>query len=377
MDTLSLLFYVTNAIAVLISWVLAIPIMMVALRYRDNPQSVCCRFYPFSLFLLGAYKLSTCFIVSDQGVEILPTQALCLCAACFQVFSMAACAFLRRGHYRLFANWMMLLSPSVMLLFINWLMMRFGYYRQIFSYDMLGEFRDSAPLVFFGRIIFLALLAISVILALCFLADAMLYDRWRLNNRPSAGDAATHRSEVQITFVWTILLLLGFMPLCAGSVWLHILFNFMYIATLVLSYFIYRAGFNEIQAVVAGEDPATLINMRLPQLLSMERGGYAPWGVEVTSNPFFCSKVRIDDVAAALGVGSDDVSAYVASRGDKLVGWMSEQRLLHCAQELSESDRKIVEIALTCGYNDLPSFTRAFKRQFGVAPSEYRAKSKK
>ena len=69
MDTLSLLFYVTNAIAVLISWVLAIPIMMVALRYRDNPKSICCRIYPFSLFLLGAYKLSTCFISCPTRVS--------------------------------------------------------------------------------------------------------------------------------------------------------------------------------------------------------------------------------------------------------------------------------------------------------------------
>ena len=80
-------------------------------------------------------------------------------------------------------------------------------------------------------------------------------------------------------------------------------------------------------------------------------------------------------MAAALGVGVDDISAYVAKRGYNLVAWMSEQRLLHCAQQVAETDRKIVEIAESCGYNDLPTFSRAFKRQFGVSPSEYRRDS--
>lgn len=365
----------TNAIAVLISWLLAIPIAVVAVRYRDNPISVCCRYYPFSLFLLGAYKLSTCFIVSDEGIEILPTQALGLCAACFQVFAMAACAFLRRGHYRIVANWMMLLTPSVMLLFVNQLMMRFGYYRQIFSYDMLGEFRDSAPLVFFGRIIFLALLAISVIFALCLLADAIFFDFWRQRNRLTDIDARLHGSQVRSVLIWTILLLFGFLPLCLGCMWLHILFNFLYIATLVLSVYIYRVGADNLRTIVSNEDPSALIVQRLPRLLDMEKGGQTPWGTVVRTNPFFCGKPHIEDVAAALGVSAEVVSAYVSSIGYNLVSWMSEQRLLHCAQQVGETDRKIVEIALTCGYNDLPSFTRAFRRQFGVSPSEYRKNS--
>lgn len=39
------------------------------------------------------------------------------------------------------------------------------------------------------------------------------------------------------------------------------------------------------------------------------------------------------------------------------------------------TQRKISEIADSCGYHDLPTFTRAFKRQFGMAPSTYREKN--
>ena len=150
-----------------------------------------------------------------------------------------------------------------------------------------------------------------------------------------------------------------------------------YFTILRFSVYIYRVGADNLRTIVSNEDPSALIVQRLPRLLDMEKGGQTPWGTDVTSNPFFCGKARIEDVAAALGVSVDAVSAFVTARGSNMVAWMSEQRLLHCAQMLSESDRKIVEIALTCGYNDLPSFTRAFKRQFGVTPSEYRSKSRK
>ena len=374
MDILHL-FYVTNIVAVLISAVLALFIIWVAIQFRQNPLSLCCRIYPFSLLLLGAYKLSTCFIVSGQGIEVLPTQALGLCAACFQVFAMGVCAFMRRGHYRNVANWVLSLSPSLLLLFVNQLMTRYGYYRALYSFDEFSQFRVELPVVFFGRVIFLAVLGVSVILALCFLIDAMTYDKWRLDNRPSDVNIRVHQAEKRMILIWTVLILFGFLPLCTGSIRMHVLFNAMYIGALVLSGYIYRMGVREIQTLEEKVEPSSLIMQRLPLLLDMERGGQTAWGTTVKSNPFFCSKAHIDDVAAALGVEVEDVSAYVSARGSNMVAWMSEQRLLHCAQQVGESDRKIVEIAESCGYNDLPSFTRAFKRLFGISPSEYRKES--
>jgi AraC-like DNA-binding protein len=120
-----------------------------------------------------------------------------------------------------------------------------------------------------------------------------------------------------------------------------------------------------------------LIMRRVPLLLGLEQGGITPWGIRMDRNPFFSGNPMLDDVAQALGVRSADVSEYVASLKTNLVAWISDQRLRHCAGELALSNRKINEIALSCGYNDLPTFTRAFKRQFGLAPSEYRKKEQK
>jgi AraC-like DNA-binding protein len=95
-------------------------------------------------------------------------------------------------------------------------------------------------------------------------------------------------------------------------------------------------------------------------------------------NPFYCKgNPELDDVASALSIPRDELSQYVhQTLKTNLVAWVSEQRLRHCAEAIALADRKITEIAAATGYNDVPTFTRAFKRQYGVAQSEYRKKEK-
>ena len=332
----------------------------------------CCRIFPFDLLLLAAYKVSTCFLVSADGMEIFSTQSLTLLTACFCVFAMGECALLKRRYYRLVANWVLLLFPSVFLFVVNLLMVHFGYYRPLYSYAAIAEFRAAVPIIFFARLTCLLLLAMSLLFALAMVVNALFFYRWYQANRPTAGYMFPRRVAVQISTIWTVLMLSGFVPLFFGSVWLHIVFNLFFFVTLALSAYICRVGITGMKAQILGADPAALVNLRLAELLDMEQGGCTSWGVVVRRNPFFCGKSCIGDVAEALGVRSEDVSAYVSARGVCLAAWMSEQRLLHCAQQVYETDRKIAEIAIGCGYNDLPTFTRAFKRKFGMAPSEYR-----
>ena len=44
---------------------------------------------------------------------------------------------------------------------------------------------------------------------------------------------------------------------------------------------------------------------------------------------------------------------------------------------LSETDLQISEIALRCGFNNLTSLSRNFKKQYGCSPSTYRHKLKR
>jgi AraC-like DNA-binding protein len=53
--------------------------------------------------------------------------------------------------------------------------------------------------------------------------------------------------------------------------------------------------------------------------------------------------------------------------------YLLRARLREAAATLRATDRKIVEIALDCGFNDLSNFNHAFRAEFGMSPRAYRA----
>ena len=75
-----------------------------------------------------------------------------------------------------------------------------------------------------------------------------------------------------------------------------------------------------------------IITRRVPILLSMECSGTTEWGVKLMSNPFFNGNPMLDDVARALGVKSNDVSAYVLHKQTTFLAWVSDQRLRRSAE---------------------------------------------
>ena len=53
--------------------------------------------------------------------------------------------------------------------------------------------------------------------------------------------------------------------------------------------------------------------------------------------------------------------------------YLLRARLRESAASLRASERKVAEIALDCGFNDLSNFNQAFRAEFGVSPRAYRA----
>jgi AraC-like DNA-binding protein len=53
-----------------------------------------------------------------------------------------------------------------------------------------------------------------------------------------------------------------------------------------------------------------------------------------------------------------------------IVGYLKQQRLQQAEQLLRQGNRSVAEVALLVGYGHLGHFATAFKRQFGITPSQ-------
>jgi AraC-like DNA-binding protein len=83
--------------------------------------------------------------------------------------------------------------------------------------------------------------------------------------------------------------------------------------------------------------------------------------------------LTIDMVAGANGLSGRQAQRMFAAAGTTFTEFVLEQRLLMSRQLLRQPaarHRKISDIAFTVGFNDLSYFHRAFKKRFGVTPSD-------
>jgi AraC-like DNA-binding protein len=48
-------------------------------------------------------------------------------------------------------------------------------------------------------------------------------------------------------------------------------------------------------------------------------------------------------------------------------------RLREAARRLATGRERVIDVAIECGFGDVPNFNRAFRAEFGVTPRECRA----
>ena len=324
----------------------------------------------FALFLNSFFTI----LLSD-GIEVFASRPLGFLSISFIILAMGGTAIMGRKHHCNFALWVLMMAIPVAFLLLNLVMVASGNYHPLYHWGEILDFRRSQPVFYFGRLVFVLFLILFWLLAAGMLVDAFVFDCRQRATTPLSDDAERHRVEQRFIFLWTSLMIGGLVPMCFNCLLLYVIYNILVAVALIGSVWGYYRLVRYLRACADGRLASVLIVRRLPILLTMEQGGTTEWGVDLSCNPFFCGNPSLDSVAQALGVENSDLSDFLTQQGVNLVAWVSDQRLRHCAQQISTTQRKISEIAETCGYHDLPTFSRAFKRQFGMAPSTYREKN--
>ncbi len=62
--------------------------------------------------------------------------------------------------------------------------------------------------------------------------------------------------------------------------------------------------------------------------------------------------------------------------GISLGTFLHRLRFQHSYELIQRTDLSMREIAVRCGYSDIFSFSRAFKRDAGISPTEFRKRSR-
>jgi len=83
-------------------------------------------------------------------------------------------------------------------------------------------------------------------------------------------------------------------------------------------------------------------------------------------------KAQASEVARKLGMSQRTLARRLDSEGLTFVGMLKELRLDLAKQDLADRDLSISKIAWLLGYQDVSSFTHAFKRWTGNTPSAIR-----
>jgi AraC-like DNA-binding protein len=120
---------------------------------------------------------------------------------------------------------------------------------------------------------------------------------------------------------------------------------------------------------------ATLLNLRGDESLSLEAlydRGIAPAVRAIHEHPEYAW--RVGELASLTAMSRSAFAArFRALTGDSPIRYVARCRLARAARELRTSEGTLGEVARRAGYESVFSFSRAFKRSFGVPPRSYRA----
>lgn len=87
----------------------------------------------------------------------------------------------------------------------------------------------------------------------------------------------------------------------------------------------------------------------------------------------FEESMTLDEIAGEFGYSKYHLNRrFQEGTGKSLHSYIRERRLWEAAKLLLETERTIVEIALSVGYSSQQAFTFAFKQEFDCTPQVYR-----
>lgn len=355
------IYYTVNIILLLVLVVMAVKLIVKGRNLVDRDFQLRRRsFIAFYIIMIAEVGTSP-LIFFPGGIEVACSIPICTHYFASAVFMVMTAAYFGREYYKNIFIWFLIGQYGLILFVVSILCRLTGFYEPM---SCLSDFLspDHSFLVY-GRI-FLLLAMISLwMIMLVMVGEAYFYSRFQTRYESSEYRARPQQIAETISVCsYIITLTLSMVAFFTTSLLLHVISRVLLIVVMVRSSFIYDRYIKEVLSFEKERRIFAEIFEKVNVLLASEE-----------NNPIFKSNNNIEEIADVLGVARADLSEYIYKElNTTFAAWVCEKKLLHCAEQISNTDRKISEIAFSSGYLELPAMSKAFKKRFGVTPSEYR-----
>jgi len=102
--------------------------------------------------------------------------------------------------------------------------------------------------------------------------------------------------------------------------------------------------------------------------------GFLAKTVRLIEKSFNDENFKVSELATSLNMSASQFNRKLHGlAGQSPVQFIISVRLQRASKLLKISDKTISEIAYEVGYSDQAYFSRVFKKEFGISPSEYRS----
>jgi AraC-like DNA-binding protein len=87
----------------------------------------------------------------------------------------------------------------------------------------------------------------------------------------------------------------------------------------------------------------------------------------------YTESLQVEEIGRTVGLHPNyAMSLFKKTFGTTLIDYLTHHRISHAQRLLATTDKKIVEIAFSSGFNSISRFNEAFRRACGCSPREYR-----
>lgn len=182
---------------------------------------------------------------------------------------------------------------------------------------------------------------------------------------PKVNNIRTGRLNM-ILLIWKLVMILLFIQLFTGSILFHTITNIIFTLTCIHSYILH---IQFLERIKKDDEKGKNIEETIKAEYNLIIGKW----LDIDPCPLLQNNMTLQDIADALNIPRQDLSKYLTDiLHTNYSGWLSDLRVRKCEGLIVSTALNMSEISYKCGYADLATMSKAFKKKYGIPPREYR-----